>query len=68
MVKSLQSAPFWKWDNPSLQTKCLGPVICDSHVSPFQERCHIKIDLKIIMVYRDEMYLIILHEREQWYD
>ena len=65
MFKSLYFAPFWQWDKPSLQTKCLGPVICDSHVSPFQESCQIKIDLKIIMVYRGEMYSIILHQKEQ---
>ena len=65
MFKSLLSAPFWQWDKPSLQTKCLGPVICDSHVSPFQECCHIKINVKIIIVYRGEMYSNIVHQKEQ---
>ena len=39
----------------------------DSNVSSFQEHCHIKINLKIIMIYMDEMYPTVLHQKEQWY-
>ena len=42
-------------------------LICDRHVSLFQERCHLNIQnkFKIIMVYKDEIYTIILHQKEQ---
>ena len=45
----------------------VAQLICDRHVSLFQERCHLNIQnkFKIIMVYKDEIYTIILHQKEQ---